>query len=192
MSTSNEFPICLRLAGRRVLLVGGGAVAEGKLRGLLAAGAVVRVIAPEATASITSLSLEGRVELLLRPFRRGDLEGYRLVFSATGDPLATAAVAAEARRVDAWLNAADEPASCDFTLPSVGRHGLFTVAVSTGGAAPAVAARVRRRLVAELSLMELGRARVSAVVRNNWKQGPWRSAVLRWVATFASSSKGLP
>lgn len=188
--TAHEFPICLRLEGRRVLVVGGGAVAEQKIAGLLASGAVVRVIAPDVTTSLDALAAAGKLELLLRPFQRGDVDGYRLVFSAVDDARATQAVAAEARRVDAWLNAADEPAYCDFTLPSVGRHGLFTVAVSTGGAAPAVAAKVRRRLVAELSLMELGRARVSSVVRSNWKRSPWRTAVLRWVATFASSSKG--
>jgi precorrin-2 dehydrogenase / sirohydrochlorin ferrochelatase len=179
---SKEFPVCLRLEGRHVLVVGGGVIAEGKIRGLVAAGAVIRVIAPEVTAPIAALAATGTVNWVSRAFQPSDVEGYRIIFSATNELSATRAVAVEARRVDAWLNAADDPQFCDFTLPSVGRRGLVTVAVSTGGAAPAMAARIRRRLMAELSLNELGRTRLSAVVRKHFERTPLRSMLLRWVA----------
>ncbi len=187
-----DFPVCLRLEGHRVLVVGGGAVAEGKIRSLVAAGAVIRVIAPEVTGSITALAAAGMLELLQRPFQAGDVAGHRLVFTATDDRSVTQAAALEAKQANVFLNAADEPDFCDFTLPSVGRQGLFTVAVSTDGAAPAVAARVRRRLMKELSVVDLGRVRLSDTLRRHLKRTPLRTAVLRWVATFASSSKGIP
>ena len=125
----SEFPVCLRLEGRPVLVVGAGPIAEGKIRSLLEAGAVLRVIAPEATASIVALAEAGRLELVRRSFQASDLEGQRLVFSATDDRSVSETVAAAARGADLWLNAADEPDLCDFTLPSVGRQGLFTLAV---------------------------------------------------------------
>lgn len=187
-----DFPVCLRLEGQRVLVVGGGVVAEGKIRSLVAAGAVVRVIAPEVTGPLTALAAAGKLELLQRPFQTGDLAGHRLVFTATDDRSVTRAVALEAKQANMFLNAADEPDFCDFTLPSVGRQGLVTLAVSTDGAAPAVAGQIRRRLMAELSLIELGRVHLSASLRRHLKRTPLRTAVLRWVATFASSSKGTP
>lgn len=182
MSELRDFPVCLRLQGRRVLIVGGGAIAEGKLRGLVAAGAVIRVVAPEVTPPIAAFAAAGSIEWKKSAFDPTDVEGHAFVFSATNDRSVTEAVAEAARAKGALLNAADDPEFCDFTLPSVGRRGLITVAVSTDGAAPAVAARVRRRLMEELSAGERVRARLSSVVRRHWRRGPWRTVVLRWIA----------
>jgi precorrin-2 dehydrogenase/sirohydrochlorin ferrochelatase len=182
-----DFPVCLRLQGRRVLIVGGGVIAEGKIRGLVAAGAAIRVVAPEVTPPIAELVATGAVEWSARAFEPSDVQGHQFVFSATNDRSVTEVVSVAARSAGALLNAADDPEFCDFTLPSVGRRGLITVAVSTDGAAPAVAARVRRRLMEELSAGERARARLSSVVRRHWRRGPWRTVVLRWIARgFAS------
>lgn len=130
------YPVNLVLTGRRCLVVGGGSVAARKVRGLLAAGAVVHVVAPEITEEIRGLT---GVTLDERPYESHDLEGVWLVVAATGDPEVNATVRKDADAAHTWLNAADDPASCSFTLPAVTRRGPVTVAVSTAGHSPALA-----------------------------------------------------
>src|SRR5688572_26831752 len=123
-----DFPVCLRLRGKRVLLIGAGTIAEGRALQLLETGARLRMIAPTATATLRRLAAEGELELLERPYAPGDLPGHTLVFVATDDRRVSQAVAHEARALGIWLNAADEPDLCDLTLPSMGRRGPITVA----------------------------------------------------------------
>lgn len=144
------YPVFLEVAGRRCLVIGGGAVAEGKVAGLLAAGAEVTVVAPSVTGALAELIAAGRVRHEAREYREGDLEGFDLCFAATDDGAVNADVAAEARRRRVWLNAADDPAHCDFILPAVIRRGEVVIAVSTGGASPALARRLRQELTAFL------------------------------------------
>ncbi|HET8605456.1 MAG TPA: bifunctional precorrin-2 dehydrogenase/sirohydrochlorin ferrochelatase [Gaiellaceae bacterium] len=139
------YPVCLDLRGRRCLVVGGGRVALEKTRGLLAAGAAVAVVAPEVVPELRSLP----VELVERPFADGDVAGRMLVVSTTGDDAVAARVAAAAERAGVFCNAADVPALCSFILPAVHREGQILVAVSTGGASPALAQWLRAR-IAEL------------------------------------------
>jgi siroheme synthase-like protein len=141
-------PLFVELAGRRCLVLGGGGVAARKVDGLLAAGAAVTVISPDVTPALAALAAEHRVEHVARGYAPGDLAGFALAFAATDDGAINAAVAAEGRRFGVWVNAADDPAHCDFILPSVLRRGALTVAVSTGGASPALARVIREEIEA--------------------------------------------
>lgn len=136
------YPVFLDLHGVPVLVVGAGTVAARKVAGLAAAGAVVRVVAPEVAPQ---LERDDVAELHTRPYQPGDLDGVRLVVTATGHADVDAAVAADATAAGIWVNAADQPSDCTFILPAVARHGPLSVAVSTDGASPALARRLRDR-----------------------------------------------
>jgi precorrin-2 dehydrogenase / sirohydrochlorin ferrochelatase len=177
--TAIDYPVCLRLHGKRILLIGAGTIAEGRALQLVEAGARLRLIAPEATATLRRLATEGKLELLERPYAPGDVAGHALVFVATDERRVSQAVAEEARALGIWLNAADEPDLCDFTLPSVGRRGPITVAVSTAGQAPALAAQLRRRLIDQISLHHVQLARLSGWLRERLPRGPGRGRLLR-------------
>jgi siroheme synthase-like protein len=138
----------LALEGRRCLVVGGGPVAEGRVAALLAAGARVTVVSPTLTAALEDEARAGRIRHLARAYAAGDLAGHRLAIVATGRRDVDAQVAGDARAVGVWVNVADDPALCDFFLPSVLRRGRLVVAVSTGGASPALTRAVRRELEA--------------------------------------------
>ena len=142
------FPIFVEMTGRRCLVIGGGAVAERKIAGLLEVGAVVVVISPDITETITRWSKEQRITLTARRYRPGDLAGFQLAFVATDDPHVNKAVFDEGREHGVWVNAADDPSHCDFILPSVLRRGDLTVAVSSGGNSPALARTIREELEA--------------------------------------------
>ena len=143
------------------MVVGGGAVAGRKARKLLQARASVVVIAPEVAPDIGSVAVEVRE----REYREGDLEGAFLAFAATDRREVNAAVAREARELGVPVNVADRPEEGDFSLPSTLRRGRLQVAVSTGGASPTLAGRVRRELEGLFGpewagvVEELGRAR---------------------------------
>ena len=145
------YPIFVEMARRRVLVVGGGNVAEQKVGGLLAAEADLTLVAPELTPDLRKLVAEGTLRHEARDYRDGDLEGFEVCFVATDDGAVNAAVAAEGRRRGIWVNAADDPAYCDFILPSVVRQGDVVVAASTGGSSPALARRLREDLTAFLA-----------------------------------------
>ncbi|RIH84239.1 Precorrin-2 dehydrogenase [Calidithermus terrae] len=143
------YPVMLDLRGRPVLFVGGGWETEAKVRGLLEAGARVTLLSPREHPGLEALALEGSLTWLRRGYRRGDLAGFALVFSHPPDRSLNAPVAEEARERGVWLNAVDDPARCDFILPAAHRQGDLVVAVSTGGAAPALGVRIRQRLARE-------------------------------------------
>jgi siroheme synthase-like protein len=144
------YPIFLDLKGRPVLVVGGGNVAEGKVKGLLAADAKVTVVAPDISEMLRGLVASGQVRHTRREYESSDLEGHALCFVATDDGAINARVAADSRERGVWVNAADDPANCDFILPAVVRDGRVVVAASTGGASPAMARRLREELTAFL------------------------------------------
>src|SRR3990172_2223423 len=147
------YPVFLEMKDRPCVVVGGGAVAERKVEGLLAAGARVTVVGPELTPALAALGGEGRLHHVDRLYREGDLEGYDVAVVATDDGAVNADVAREGRsaRGRIWVNAVDDPANCDFILPSVIRGGDVTIAASTGGASPALARHPREELEAFLS-----------------------------------------
>ncbi|MCU1486263.1 MAG: uroporphyrin-III C-methyltransferase [Actinomycetia bacterium] len=142
-----QYPVLLDLAGRSCLVVGGGPVALGKVRGLLAVDARVTVVAPDVLDELAAL--EG-VTVVARAYESGDLAGHRLAITATGDPAVDHQVFLDGEAAGVWVNSADDPANCAFTLPAVVRQGPITLAVSTGGHSPALAKWLRDRLADEL------------------------------------------
>jgi precorrin-2 dehydrogenase/sirohydrochlorin ferrochelatase len=138
------YPVNLRIAGRRCLVVGGGPVARGKVEGLLEAGAVVTVVAPQVEPGIDELAATEAVTVERRPYAPGDVVGHRLVFAATGDRSVDAAVHRDGEAAGVWVNSADDPAHCSFTLPARIRQGPLLVTFATGGASPALATWLRR------------------------------------------------
>jgi len=139
------YPVVLDVTDRPCLVVGGGPVAARKAQSLLDCGADVTVVAPEVDPAIEALG----VTVERRPYEPGMAGRFRLVVTATGRTEVDGAVAEEADRAGVWVNSADDPDHCTFILPSVHRDGPVTVAVSTGGASPALAVWLRRRLGAE-------------------------------------------
>ena len=138
----DQYPVNLIVHGRRCLVVGGGAVAARKAAGLLACGAEVHVIATAPSPQLAALP----VTIETRAYRAGDLKGYRLVIAATNDHHLNRAIYEEGEEVGTWVNSADDPASCSFTLPSIVRQGPIMVTVSTGGRSPALAAWLKQRI----------------------------------------------
>jgi precorrin-2 dehydrogenase/sirohydrochlorin ferrochelatase len=138
----NDYPVNLRLAGRSVLVVGGGRVALGKVRGLLDTGAAVTVVAPEVVDELGDLD----VTVERRSYRAGEAADHRLVVTATGDASVDQQVFDDAEAAGVWVNSADDPERCTFTLPSRLRRGDLLITVSTGGRSPALAAWLRREL----------------------------------------------
>lgn len=143
-----DYPVFLNLVGVDVLVVGGGPVGLRKVAGLARGGARVRLVAPEVASTFDrSLVVEHR----RRPYRTADLDGMRLVITATGVPEVDSRVSAEATTAGQWVNAADRPEHCSFILPAVARASPLSVAVSSDGASPALAGWVRDRAKAVLS-----------------------------------------
>jgi siroheme synthase-like protein len=140
------YPIFLNLSGQRCVVIGGGVVAERKIAGLLDAAASVTVVSPTLTADLARIAKEKKIRHFMRDYRRGDLSGYRLAFVATDDRQVNRAVYEEAQEAEVFVNAADDPAHCDFFLPSVLRRGELQVAVATGGASPALSRAIREEL----------------------------------------------
>jgi precorrin-2 dehydrogenase / sirohydrochlorin ferrochelatase len=141
------YPANLIVADRRCLVVGGGPVAAQKAAGLVECQALVHVVASRVGPEVRAL--EG-LTWDERPYRRGEVDGYWLVVTATDDPEVNRAVSTDATERRIWVNSADDPANCSFTLPSRVRRGPLMVAVSTGGHSPALATWLRRRFEAEL------------------------------------------
>jgi siroheme synthase-like protein len=140
------YPIFLNLTGQRCIVIGGGAVAERKVEGLLQAGAWVTVVSPTLTSKLISVVAQGAIRHIRRAYQAGDLRGYALGFVATADPGVSAEVAREGRDLGVWVNAADDPSHCDFILPSLLRRGELMVAVSSGGSSPALSRAIREEL----------------------------------------------
>ncbi|WP_419929790.1 precorrin-2 dehydrogenase/sirohydrochlorin ferrochelatase family protein [Candidatus Poriferisocius sp.] len=141
------YPVNLRIRGHRCLVVGGGQVALAKTDGLLEAGAVVDVIAPEV---VSELEARSGVTIHHRNYRSGDVVGYRLVVAATGRAEVDGEVYRDGEAAGVWVNSADDPDHCSFTLPSRLRQGPLLVTCSTGGHSPALSRWLRQRLEQEI------------------------------------------
>lgn len=137
-----HYPAFLDLRGRRALVVGGGAIAAHKARALARCGAEVVVVAPRLSRGARAWAEVS----IRREFLPRDLEGAHLVVSAADDEAVNRRVAFLCRRRGIWANIVDRPALCGFIAPAVFRRGALCLAVSTGGASPALAKRLRRRL----------------------------------------------
>jgi len=128
------------------VVVGGGKVAERKVKGLLSCKAQVKVISPDLTKELLQLQAEGKLEWLNRHYCRGDLAQTFLVIAATDDEQAQQLVQEEAAQLNTLLNVVDVPQRCNFILPATVRRGDLTIAVATGGKSPALAKKLRKEL----------------------------------------------
>ena len=170
----------LLLEGRKVLVVGGGAVAADKVAGLVAAGAVVHVVAPEVSEAVRAQP----VTVEERTYRPGEVAGYRFVVTCTDDPAVNEQVFLDGEAEGVFVNAADDPAHCSATLPARLERGPVLVAVSTGGHSPALAGWLRDRVgeqvgpeVADLARL-LSEARAELAARGEKRPAAdWRAAL---------------
>jgi len=140
------YPVYLNLKNRRVVVIGGGAVAERKVETLIGSGATIVLISPEVTSHLDSLARSNHIQLHRRAYASGDCAGATLVFSASDDAKVSASVFQEATNAGALVNTADQPALCDFIMPAVVRRGDVAIAISTGGTSPGLAAQLRRKI----------------------------------------------
>ncbi len=176
-----SYPVNLLVEGRPCLVVGGGPVAARKVSGLRECGAAVHVVAPRVGPEVRS---QPGVTWEERAYEPSDLQGRRLVIAATDDGAVNAAVHRDAEAAGIWVNGADDPAHCTFTLPSVVRRGDLQITVSTGGRSPALAVWLRERLEAEigpeyevlLDLLAAERESIRAAGRST-EDLDWRSAL---------------
>ncbi len=142
--TKNQFPINLNLEGRSCLVVGAGRIGLRKTEQLLAAGAIVTVVALEVVSDFAGLP----VTIHQRAFEVPDLDGQRLVITATGNRELDQLIYDTCEERGVWINSADDPDRCAFTLPAVVRRGDLMVTVSTGGNSPALSSWMRQKLEA--------------------------------------------
>jgi len=137
---------CLRLKGRRCIVVGGGDIGLEKVEGLLACDADVTLVAPEAHPALVELSLEGSITWQRREYESGDLDGALIVIAATNDTDTNVRVFEDAENRAMLVNVVDVPPLCNFILPAIVRTGPLAVAISTAGASPALAKRMKREI----------------------------------------------
>ncbi|PZT57258.1 precorrin-2 dehydrogenase/sirohydrochlorin ferrochelatase family protein [Paenibacillus silvae] len=139
-------PIYVNTSGKPVLVIGGGRVAERKVKGLLQGEARIAVISPQLTPELEQLHQESRFEWIARSYRNGDLRGAFLVYAATDDLQVNTAVVKEAEAASILVNDAISSGNSSFITPSVVRRGRLSIAISTAGAGPAAAAEIRALL----------------------------------------------
>jgi siroheme synthase-like protein len=137
---------CLRLEGRRCVVVGGGEVGLEKVEGLLTCDAAVTLVAPTAHPELEALAAEGSIAWERREYRAEDLERAFLVIAATGDSDVNIAVHEDAEARAMLVNVVDVPPLCNFILPAIVRSGPLAIAISTAGASPALAKRMKREI----------------------------------------------
>lgn len=164
------YPIFVEMTNRPCVVIGGGVVAERKVEALLNAGATVTVISPSLTGLLHSQLEAGKIRYVGREYRPGDLNGFEMVFVATGDKKVNSVVAQEARERGVWINAADDPSHCDFILPSVLQRGDLVVAVATGGSSPALSRAIREELESYFTKDYAELTEVAAEVRRELRQ----------------------
>jgi len=140
------YPVFLDLRGRLAVVIGGGSVAERKAITLIRYGADVLVISPDVTPAIDALVAEGLIDHEQRGYVRGDLAGAFIVVCATDSTEVNRAVYQEAEGMGCLVNVVDVPELCNFIVPSIVQRGPLQIAISTAGAAPTVAKRLRKRL----------------------------------------------
>jgi len=143
---TNLFPMFMKLAGKRCLVVGAGKVGEPKIGGLIDTGASIRVVAIEASDTVRQWADAGKIELELRTFSENDLDGKFLAVVATASRTLNELIYREAQRRGVLCNVVDVPEYCDFFYPAVVRRGDLQIAISTAGQSPSLAQKLRQQL----------------------------------------------
>jgi len=142
----NYYPIFLDLRGKKCLVVGGGEVAQRKVESLLASKAKVTLVSPKITPRLRAIVKRRSVTYRPRKYRKGDTKGFFLAYDASADTRVHKLITKEALDNRLLLNVVDRPKLCNFIAPAVVQRGNLVIAVSTGGASPAMAKKVRQRL----------------------------------------------
>ena len=161
---------CLKLKGRRCVVVGGGEIGLEKVEGLLACDAGVTLVSPAAVPELEDLAREGSIQWDRRQYRPEDLEGTFLVIACTDDTDGNIAIYEEAERRAMLVNVVDVPPLCNFILPAIVRTGPLAIAISTAGASPALAKRMKRE-VSELFGEEYAQLAVMLNDVRGWAKG---------------------
>jgi precorrin-2 dehydrogenase / sirohydrochlorin ferrochelatase len=161
---------CLRLTGRRCVVVGGGEVGLEKVEGLLACDGDVVLVAPEAEPELEALANEGSIAWLRREYETGDLERTFIAIAATDDTAINIRVYEDAERRAMLVNVVDVPPLCNFILPAIVRTGPLAIAISTAGASPALAKRIKRQIADEFGA-EYARLAVMLNDVRGWAKG---------------------
>ncbi|ACZ41498.1 siroheme synthase [Thermobaculum terrenum ATCC BAA-798] len=170
------YPAFLDLCRKKVVVVGGGEIATGKVRGLIPCGPdPLVVIAPEVSDYIREKAIEGALTWIQREYTYGDLEGAYICFAATDDKSANAKVAKEARERNIPVLAVDDIPNCDFIAPAVVRRGRLVIAISTNALSPAIASHVRRKIERDFPPHWAHLLEVAATVRE--RLGPARFTI---------------
>ena len=143
---TNLFPMFMKLAGKQCLVVGAGKVGEPKIGGLIDTGARIHVVAMAASDQVREWADVGKIELALRPFSTGDLDGKFLAVVATASRSLNELVYREAQQRGVLCNVVDVPELCDFFYPAVVRRGDLQIAISTAGQSPSLAQKLRQQL----------------------------------------------
>ncbi|MBM7614715.1 precorrin-2 dehydrogenase/sirohydrochlorin ferrochelatase family protein [Alkaliphilus hydrothermalis] len=140
------YPVMLNIEGKNCTVIGGGRVAQRKVKSLLEHGARATVIAPKTTEKLEKMADEGVIHLKKRPYEKGDLKGSYLVYVATDIPEVNEACYQEAEELGIMINIVDVPQLCDFIVPAIHRQGSLTLTVSTDGKSPMFSRRIRDEL----------------------------------------------
>ena len=159
------YPVYLNLAGKRCVIIGGGTIAQGKIGGLRQAGCHITVISPEATPGIRQAAARGDIEFIERVYQPGDLAGAFIGVAATNVWHVNREIFEEAERNGVLLNVVDDPDLCSFIAPSIVKREPVTLAISTGGASPALARKLRETLADAAALEWADLAEVLAQAR---------------------------
>ena len=147
---TNYYPIYVQLNEQPCVVIGGGKIAEGKVDGLLAANAKVKIISPELTPHLHDLVKQNHIEYTARHYQMGDLTGAFMVICATDQTEINHQVWQEASANGQLVNVVDDTPRCNFIAPAILRKGDLNIAISTGGKAPALAVRLKERFQKEI------------------------------------------
>ena len=192
MKSVNQYPIWVGLFGRRVVVAGGGAVAERKIKRLRSVGADITVVSPTLTPGLKSLARRGRINWRRRAYRKGDLSDAVLAFAATDNPDVNRRIAREAASGRIWVNVATDPFISTFHLPALFSQGEIQIAISTGGKSPALAAHLKKELSSAIDpahgvlLLLLGEVR--SFLKRSMKDQKTRSELLHTLVSCRDSN----
>jgi siroheme synthase-like protein len=160
----------LNIEGKKCVVVGGGEVAERKVNALLECGASTTVISPHISEGLRQLTEKAVIQVFLRDYQYGDLEGARIAIAATDDPVVNANVAQEGQERGVLTNVVDYPQYSEFFVPSLLRQGDVSIAISTGGKSPALSRKIRTKLEQSFTPEYASLALLLSDVRHNLRK----------------------
>lgn len=174
------YPVYLNLTGKKCLVFGGGPIAEDKIAKLQSTGAQVTIVSPTVTPNLQAWAHRGDFQWQPREYQAGDMEGAFLSIAATNDRQVNHEIFQEAERLGVLINVVDDPEQGTFIAPAVVRRGQVTLAISTGGASPALARKLREALTEDAVLEWADLARVLSLARKVVKKRGLTVDPQRW------------